>query len=216
MNFDTAKYLTKATSRAKSDVANKLVGMFLHELSRKISPQLEMRVSDPSYTKCVAETFGSYCAYCNRKLENDRVAVEHLDGMNRFRIGLHIVGNVVISCKRCNNEKRRDDSKEVLSLANSGWESFLAHNGDNCNESCKTCHYWNTLFPIKMERNQSMFLARERISNFRLKFPKSILCGKKALNEHKVIVEKLYRDGQEFATRSIQISVSNAIKQISL
>jgi predicted restriction endonuclease len=111
MMFDSAKLLRKATSRAKSDVANKLVGMFLHELSRKVSSEIGMRVSDPSYHRAVVETFGHQCAYCERTLETDRAAVEHLDGMNRFRVGLHIVGNVLVSCKRCNNQKRNDDSR---------------------------------------------------------------------------------------------------------
>ena len=52
--------------------------------------------------------------------------------MNRYRAGLHCPGNVLVACKMCNSEKRRDDSLRVLSLATSGWESFLSHDGTRC------------------------------------------------------------------------------------
>jgi len=68
MTFDTVKYLAGATSRAKSDVANKLVSMFLHELSRRMSSELKIGVRDASYVRAVAETFGSACAYCDATL----------------------------------------------------------------------------------------------------------------------------------------------------
>jgi hypothetical protein len=115
--FDTAAYLRRATGRAKSDVANKLVSMFLHDISRKLCANLGLSVTDIRYVGDVANTFGPKCCYCERLLENDRAAVEHLDGMNRFRMGLHIPGNVVVACTRCNREKRRDDSTPQLKLA---------------------------------------------------------------------------------------------------
>lgn len=59
--------------------------------------------------------------------------------MNRCRAGLHVAGNVLVACRRCNNEKRRDDSLAKLVLANSGWESFLSHDGGRCPSSCLTC-----------------------------------------------------------------------------
>ena len=122
MSFQTATYLRKATSRAKSDVANKMVSMFLHDLSRKVNSSLGANVTDIRYADAVTAAFGNSCCYCSRSLEHDRAAVEHLDGMNRFRVGLHIQGNVIVACKRCNGEKRRDDQPRELSLAESGWE----------------------------------------------------------------------------------------------
>jgi hypothetical protein len=214
MTFDSARLLTKATSRAKSDVANKLVGMFLHELSRKLSSEIGMRVSDASYAHAVVRTFGNNCAYCERSLEADRAAVEHLDGMNRFRVGLHIVGNVVMSCKRCNNQKRGDDSKVHLPLEGSGWESYLAHDGSRCEPGCKTCFYWEGIWPERETRVRKMFLARERISAFRAQFSKAILCGERARNNHQASVEALYRDGQDFASNRIKKSVSAALIDI--
>src|SRR5437588_5179230 len=147
MDFDASAYLRKATSRAKSDVANKLVSMFLHEVSRKAAAEISLSVTDDAYVEAVAKIFGNSCGYCGRVLERDRAAVEHLEGMNRFRVGLHIPGNVIIACNRCNRAKRRDDSKPTLTLANSGWESFLCHDSRNCGDGCNSCAYWTASWP---------------------------------------------------------------------
>ena len=45
MEFDSAQALRRATGRAKSDVANKLVSMLLHEISRRACSAGEMSVS---------------------------------------------------------------------------------------------------------------------------------------------------------------------------
>ena len=47
--------LRSATRRAKSDVANKLVSMFLHELSRKISQNWPVKVDGEEYERLVRE-----------------------------------------------------------------------------------------------------------------------------------------------------------------
>ncbi len=138
MGFDTAKYLSQATGRAKSDVANKMVSMFLHSISQRIAAEVKLRVTDPSYVNSVADAFGDRCVYCRLNLETNRAAIEHLDGMNRFRAGLHIPGNVAVACVTCNREKRRDDQRKDLVLAETGWESFLSHDGTRCPGACKT------------------------------------------------------------------------------
>lgn len=111
--------------------------MFLHEVSRRACAAGGLSVSDSAYQDSVIRTFGHVCLYCDRNLEHDRAAVEHLNGMNRFQVGLHVPGNVALSCRRCNNEKRRDDLNPVLSPNSSGWESFLHHDGTTCAEICK-------------------------------------------------------------------------------
>jgi len=126
---DPTSQLRSATRRAKSDVANKLVSMFLHELSRSISQDWPLKVDDEAYERLVREQFSNQCPYCCCDLAKTTCVIEHLDGMNRCRAGLHVAGNVLVACRRCNNEKRRDDSKPTLSLADSGWESFLSHDG---------------------------------------------------------------------------------------
>lgn len=213
MSFDTAKYLAGATSRAKSDVANKLVSMFLHELSRRLSAQLGLGVTESAYTKAVAETFGGGCGYCGCLLEPDRAAVEHLDGMNRYRVGLHIAGNVIVSCKRCNSEKRRDDSLKILTLATSGWESFLAHDGTRCAADCKNCGYWQIRWPDAVERGQKLTVARSRIHDFRARFPKALACSEVARRELSESVGVLYRECQEFAAGKISKAVDEEMRR---
>ena len=103
---DASSKLRTATRRAKSDVANKLVSMFLHELSRSISAAWEVRVDSEEYARLVREHFGNRCPYCLNGLTFTAAVIEHLDGMNRLRGGLHIPGNVLVACARCNSEKR--------------------------------------------------------------------------------------------------------------
>src|SRR6266571_3000668 len=164
--FDTAAYLRRATGRAKSDVANKLVSMFLHDVSRKLCAQLELSVNDSGYADAVSLAFGSGCCYCGRPLESDRAAVEHLDGMNRFRGGLHLPGNVIIACTRCNRVKRRDDGIAVLTLAESGWESFLSHDSKRCVDGCNSCSYWRVIWPEEESRVRRLLENRHRIAAF--------------------------------------------------
>lgn len=204
MSFDVAGALKKSTRRAKSDVANKLVSMFLHEISRRACVLGKMSVSDPRYAETVISSFGKTCLYCGKTLELDRATVEHLDGMNRFRIGLHIPGNVAMACKRCNNEKRRDDQRPVLSLAESGWESFLSHDGLHCNTNCKSCAYWASVWPAPIHRQESLLAAKERIRHFQLHYGNFLELSFRARPSIQAKVETLYRDCQNFATAEIE------------
>ena len=137
--FDPGWQLKTATRRAKSDVANKLVSMFLHSLSRKLCEGWQSKIEDENYLQQVKEFFSDRCPYCRIVLTKANAIVEHPDGMNRLRAGLHVPGNVLLACKRCNSEKRRDDSLRALVLAQSGWESFLSHDGTRCDAACRTC-----------------------------------------------------------------------------
>jgi hypothetical protein len=210
MTFPTSAYLRRATSRAKSDVANKLVSMFLHGLSRKISASLGMSIADSRYADAVAAEFGSECCYCFQSLEPDRAAVEHLEGMNRFRLGLHIPGNVIVACKRCNGEKRRDDQLASLTLAKTGWESFLSHDSTGCGPTCQTCSYWRTVWPDEKERVQRLGMARERITVFRSRYRNALEWSDRAKPHLKETVDQLYRECQEFATTRIASVINEA------
>jgi len=214
MSFQTAAYLRKATSRAKSDVANKLVSMFLHEVSRKISASLDLNISDPRYANAVVAKFGIGCCYCARPLESDRAAVEHLDGMNRFRAGLHIPGNVIVSCKKCNNEKRRDDQLRELKLAKSGWESFLSHDSTKCGFGCNNCEYWRSVWPDDIQRVSNLADARHRIAEFRNDYEQSMRLCQVALPSLHEELEKIYRECQDFATSRIKGAVDKVISTL--
>jgi hypothetical protein len=215
MSFPTAAYLRKATSRAKSDVANKLVSMFLHDLSRKISASLGQSVTDAAYTEAVASTFENNCCYCCLPLEEDRASVEHLEGMNRFRLGLHIPGNVFVACKRCNGEKRRDDQLIQLTLAETGWESFLSHDSTRCEAVCNTCRYWRAVCPNSAERTENVKDARRKITIFRARYPKSLEWSYRARTSLRPTVDSLYRECQEFASGQIRKTVDEAFFKLS-
>lgn len=178
--------------------------MFLHRLSRNVTEIIGEAITDPSYATAVASMFGSKCAYCGRALDKDRVAVEHLDGMNRFRLGLHLTGNVVVSCKRCNTEKRRDDQRPILVLAQTGWESFLSHDSTRCESSCKSCSYWASIWPDDSSRRQNMEEALSRLRVFRDRYH----TANDWINQHRILlneqVERLYRDGQVYAVTEIE------------
>lgn len=204
MSFDVSKHLGGATMRAKSDVANKLVGMFLHEVSRKISSKIGLGVRDARYVQSVTESFGSECLYCGRTLELDRAAVEHLDGMNRFRAGLHIPGNVALSCVRCNREKRRDDQTIILHLAQTGWESFLSHDGSRCQPKCMNCAYWRAVWPDEAERGDRLLASRQKILDFRKSHGEGIRLNDILRSELIAHLDAVYRDCQNFATESIR------------
>lgn len=198
-----------------SDVANKLVSMFLHDVSRKLASKSTLRVSSPKYAADVFATFGPRCCYCERVLENDRAAVEHLDGMNRFRAGLHIPGNVIVSCKKCNSEKRRDDQLRELKLAKTGWESFLRHDSTNCHAGCKTCIYWEGLWPNEDERMEQLEQARQRIMGFRTQHRRIIKLSQKVQPLLHRELEKIYRECQTFATSRIKGSVDRVISSLT-
>lgn len=209
MESDSTERLKFATRRAKSDVANKLVSMCLHQLSRRMTDVNGYRVEDEQYQQAVKETFGNECPYCNRNLDSTSAIIEHLDGMNRLRAGLHIPGNVLMACKLCNNEKRRDDSKEKLLLAEYGWENFLSHDGTHCPPNCKTCKYWEKLWPESAERQNRLQANRERIHHFRVKYLSQearSLSGKIAPQ-----LQVIYKRCQNFADELIEELVNDII-----
>jgi hypothetical protein len=201
---DAVAQLRTATRRAKSDVANKLVSMFLHELSRKVIGASLRRVDSEEYGALVRQHFEDQCPYCARPLADNQSVVEHLDGMNRYRIGLHIPGNVLVACRKCNGEKRRDDSLKVLVLANSGWASFLSHDGTRCAPACLTCRYWGSLWPNQSDRSLHLRENLNRILAFRSHFPELELINRSLASALPAHLPKLYSDCQTFAEREIR------------
>lgn len=201
---DASSKLRTATRRAKSDVANKLVSMFLHELSRSISQSWHIRVDSAEYELLVREHFGNRCPYCSLDLSYADAVVEHLEGMNRYRGGLHVPGNVLVACSKCNCEKRRDDSMKTLTLATSGWESFLSHDGQRCAASCRTCAYWTQRWPERQKRVSLMNENRERILRFRRLFALSETGMSLPVEELPAVLIQLYTDCQAFAENEIK------------
>ncbi|MDE3186601.1 MAG: HNH endonuclease, partial [Acidobacteriota bacterium] len=201
---DPASQLRRATRRAKSDVANKLISMFLHELSRSVSQHWKIRVDGEEYENLVRQSFDNHCPYCLCSLTITDSVVEHLDGMNRFRAGLHVPGNVLVACRKCNSEKRRDDSLRTLTLAETGWESFLSHDGARCIPSCQTCQYWEALWKEGEERKKKLADCRQRIHSFRQGFPEFQSVLPALAGTLPTLLTKLYSDCQVFAETEIK------------
>jgi hypothetical protein len=202
--IDPTSQLRSATRRAKSDVANKLISMFLHELSRTASKNWALKVESEGYGAMVRAAFGNRCPYCDIDLLSTTTIVEHLDGMNRYRVGLHVPGNVVVACRKCNNEKRRDDSSLKLTLAASGWESFMSHDG-RCGASCRTCIYWTSLYPDSEVRTALLLSRTIRIQEFRSQFSEFQSLRDAISTALPTLVTKLYSDCQKFAETEISI-----------
>jgi hypothetical protein len=134
--------------------------------------------------------------------------------MNRYRAGLHVPGNVLVACRVCNDEKRRDDSLEVLTLATSGWASFLSHNGMSCGKDCKTCLYWRNRWASEEERTIQLKENLQRIISFRESFPEFQKVHLALIETLPVLLTKLYSDCQTFAKREIE-SLLERFKQDS-
>jgi hypothetical protein len=203
--IDSASQLRSATRRAKSDVANKLVSMCLHELSRKVSEGWQVRVDGEEYEKMAREQFGNRCPYCSCELSTTIAVIEHLDGMNRYRAGLHLPGNVLVSCKRCNGEKRRDDQSRHLLPGQSGWEAFLSHDGTRCATSCRTCKYWESVWPDQREREVRLRENLAKVRTFRSWFPELERISPNFRKTLPDLLARLYSDCQAFAEAEIKI-----------
>jgi hypothetical protein len=201
---DPISKLRSATRRAKSDVANKLVSMCLHELSRRISQSWTVKVDGEEYERLVRGHFSNRCPYCSCDLTDTNSVIEHLDGMNRYRAGLHVPGNVLVACKRCNGEKRRDDSLRILSLAGSGWESFLSHSGTRCPATCRTCRYWEGVWEDRAERDLRLTENLQRIRSFRGTFVEFDQVLPSLMETQPELLTKLYTDCQTFAETEIK------------
>jgi hypothetical protein len=201
---DPTAQLRSATRRAKSDVANKLVSMFLHELSRRISRNWDLRVDGEEYERLARQWFDNKCPYCHCGLGATESVIEHLDGMNRYRAGLHVPGNVLVACRRCNGEKRRDDSLRVLLLAESGWASFLSHDGTRCSGVCLTCQYWQRVWADEVERKEQLAGNLERIRSFRAAFSGFERILPELRETLPGLLTKLYSDCQAFAESEIR------------
>jgi len=201
---DATSQLRSATRRAKSDVANKLISMCLHELSRRISEGWPIKVDGEEYEKLAREQFGNRCPYCSCDLSTTVAVIEHLDGMNRYRAGLHVPGNVLVACKRCNGEKRRDDSSKDLPPGLSGWEAFLSHDGTRCVASCPTCRYWEGVWPDRAERELRLRKNLARVRSFRSSFPELEGILPDLLKTLPDLLTKLYSDCQSFAESEIK------------
>jgi len=110
----------------------------------------------------------------------------------------------LVACRRCNGEKRRDDAVKTLSLADSGWASFLSHDGTRCALSCPTCRYWSIVWEDAAERRARLGESSERIRLFRGAFPEFERILPSVRETLPGLLAKLYADCQSFAETEIR------------
>jgi hypothetical protein len=110
----------------------------------------------------------------------------------------------LVACRKCNSEKRRDDSLKVLTLAQTGWESFLSHDGTRCAASCPTCDYWKNIWADESERRLRLSQNLERVRSFRGAFPEFEQVLPSLAKTLPGILTKLYSDCQDFAEKEIK------------
>ena len=125
-------------------------------------------------------------------------------------------GNVLLACKRCNGEKRRDDSLVTLHLAASGWESFLSHDGRQCPAACLTCIYWQTVWPVQGERVARLRSAAENIKSFRGEYPQFQRIHGLLQKELPKALAILYTDCQKFAGARINSLMDEFLSRFPL
>lgn len=201
-DFDPLTRLRRRNQRQKSDVAQKLIAMCLHEVSASLVRERPyLRVEAPDYEASVRRAFGSGCAFCSEPLGGD-LHVEHLDAMNRVRAGLHVAGNVVLSCRRCNWAKRNDDQGKTALAGNDGWELFLRHSGAECPATCSTCEYWRGRYPDTQGRKTVLAVRRGQVRSFRAQYQLTAI--RMASLEMVKELERVYRRWQQEAEASTE------------
>jgi hypothetical protein len=121
---------------------------------------------------------------------------------------------VLVACRKCNSEKRRDDSLRILSLARSGWESFLSHDGTHCGAPCRTCQYWSSIWENPTERGMRVNENLQRVRSFRSAFLEFEQALPFLMATLPALLTKLYSDCQTFAETEIK-SLLERFDQIS-
>ena len=64
--------------------------------------------------KSLLVEFEGRCAYCDQAVDGNEFDVDHLVPINKSSGGLHMYGNLVLSCKPCNAKKHSYDLDEFL------------------------------------------------------------------------------------------------------
>ena len=109
------------TRYSAQDAANTAVRAFLTEIAKGYSKgQIYNRASrsGKAIWDRIFTAFSGECAYCGVKNEREKLTVEHLIMFNWKECGLHLPGNTVPACRRCN--KRGKDAGRYHT-----WEEHL-------------------------------------------------------------------------------------------
>ena len=93
---------------------------------------------------------------------------------------------------------------QTLSLAASGWESFLSHEGTHCAPACLTCRYWLEVWQDEAERKLRLSENLARLRTFRKSFQDFAEVQASLAQTLPVLLPKVYTDWQIFAEKEIK------------
>jgi len=103
-------------ARSKSDIANSAIRIFLQSVGKFYDQArgFEPFVPRVGQKNELLEFFSYQCCYCGAAIDSRSLSQDHLIPMNKSTLGLHAWGNVVPSCKNCNNEKQQTPWRDFL------------------------------------------------------------------------------------------------------
>jgi len=108
--------------RSKADIANAAIRMFLQEVgqfydqARGFIPYRSMAAQKEE----ILRFFDHRCCYCETEIGSRNMSEDHLVPINKTALGLHCWGNIVPSCKACNEAKHLKSWDAYLSLVCGG------------------------------------------------------------------------------------------------
>jgi HNH endonuclease len=108
-------------AKTTPDVLNALVRVILVKTATKPAPIIYQLQTAPDAKRY----FGGLCAYCG---ERPPVDFDHAISINQYYLGEHYVGNLIPSCRKCNDEKKKGnprwglDFRQYLSRKEGGAE----------------------------------------------------------------------------------------------
>jgi len=109
---ENVENVIKNTSRRKnSRYRGNAIGNASNLLIRNILSNIGNESFNEDDWKETKEYFENKCAYCN---STDQLLMEHAIPINKEKLGEHRLGNIILSCKKCNEEKANKDYKEFL------------------------------------------------------------------------------------------------------
>jgi len=103
-------------ARSKSDISNSAIRIFLQDVGKYYDEVRELEPFGPKVKQKeeLLSFFDYQCCYCGAQIDKKTMSQDHLIPMNKDSLGLHAWGNVVPSCKDCNNEKQQRPWQEFL------------------------------------------------------------------------------------------------------
>jgi hypothetical protein len=106
--------------RAKSDIANMAIRIFLQDMGRAYDAERQLPpYSGRKHFPTVRQFFEDRCCYCGVSFDTTAAHQDHLIPVNKTDLGLHAWGNVVPACQDCNAKKHGAD-----------WRHFIVERAD--------------------------------------------------------------------------------------